>query len=97
MARLNGNQSILPSPERKLEKTLPLRIVSPLLFYGIEAHLRNLQEITADSVINEVLWKQMLSRITDEWRDFIIYVRLNLHNFALVPLDFKLLSIYFNV
>ena len=53
-----------------------MRVISPFLLYGAEAHLRRLQEMTTDSVVNEVLWKEMLGRITDEWRDFIIYVRL---------------------
>ena len=53
-----------------------MRIISPFLLYGAEAHLRKLQEITTDSIVDEVLWKEMLRQITDEWRDFIIYVRL---------------------
>ena len=76
MARLNRNQSIHPERHR----TLLMTIISPFLLYGAEAHLRKLQEITTDSLVNEVLWKDMLGRITDEWREFIIYVRL--YNFA---------------
>ena len=53
-----------------------MRVMSPFLLYGAEAHLRKLQEITTHSVVNEALWKEMLGRITDEWRDFIVYVRL---------------------
>ena len=53
-------------------------ILSPFLLYGAEAHLRRLQEMTTgtDSVVNEVLCEKMLDRMKDEWRDFIIYVRL---------------------
>jgi len=69
MARLNRNQSI--HPERK--RTLLMTVVSPLVLYGAEAHLRKLQEITTDSLVNDVLWKEMLGRITDEWREFTIY------------------------
>jgi hypothetical protein len=61
-------------PER--QRTLLMKVVSPFLLYGGEAHLRRLQEMTTDSVVNEVLWKEMLSQVTDEWRDFIVYVRL---------------------
>ena len=53
-----------------------MKVVSPLLLYGAEAHLKKLQEITTDSLVNEVVWKEMLDRITDEWREFTIYVRL---------------------
>ena len=57
-----------------------MTIVSPFLLHGAEVHLKKLQEITTDSLINEVLWKEMLGRITDEWREFTLYVRL--YNFA---------------
>jgi len=50
-----------------------MTVVSPLVLYGAEAHLRKLQEITTDSLVNDVLWKEMLGRITDEWREFTIY------------------------
>ena len=72
MARLNRNRSVHPERPR----TVLMTVISPFLLYGAEAHLRRLQEITTDSVVNEVLWKEMLGRITDEWRDLIIYVRL---------------------
>ena len=53
-----------------------MTIISPFLLHGAEPHLKKLQEITTDSLVNEVLWKEMLGRITDEWRDFILYVGL---------------------
>ena len=52
-----------------------MTVISPFLLYGAEAHLRKLQEITNDSLVNVVLWKEMLGRITDEWSEFTIYVR----------------------
>jgi hypothetical protein len=57
-----------------------MTVISPLLLYGAEVHFSKLQEITTDSLVNEVLWKEMLGRIMDEWREFTIYVRL--YNFA---------------
>jgi len=50
-----------------------MKVISPLLLYGAEAHLRKLQEITTDFLVNKVLWKEMLGRITDEWKEFTIY------------------------
>ena len=64
-----------------------MKVVSPFLLYGGEAHLRRLQDMTTDSVVNEVLWKEMLGQVTDEWRDFIIYVRFY-HDFAYYPSTF---------
>ena len=57
-----------------------MKMLSPLLLHGAEVYFMKLQEITNDFLINEVLWKEMLGRISDEWRDFTIYVRL--YNFA---------------
>ena len=73
MARLNRNQSIHPTSER--QRTLFMTVVSPLVLYGAEAHLKRLQEISTDYLVNEILWKEMMGRITDEWREFTIYVR----------------------
>ena len=73
MARLNRNRSIHPERQR----TLLMTVVSPFVFYGAEAHLKKLQEITTDSLVNDTLWEEMLGRITDEWREFVIYVRLS--------------------
>ena len=53
-----------------------MTVISPFLLYGAEAHFRKLQEITNDSLVNIVLWKEMLGRITDE---FTIYVRLYIY------------------
>ena len=71
MARLSRNQSIHPARQR----TLLMKVISPFLLYGAESHLRKLHEITFDSLVNEVLWKEMLGGIMDEWREFTIYVR----------------------
>ena len=67
-----------------------MTVISPFVLYGAEAHLKKLQEITTDSLVNEVLWEEMLGSILDEWREFTIYVR-----FILVSFD--LLNIYLNV
>jgi hypothetical protein len=53
-----------------------MTFLSPFVLYGAEAHLKKLQEITIDSLVSEVLWEEMLGGITDEWREFTIYVRL---------------------
>ena len=89
MARLNRNQSIHPTSERR--RTLFMTVVSPLVLYGAEAHLKRLQEISTDYLVNEILWKEMMGRITDEWREFTIYVR-----FIYFILSFACRSIFIN-
>ena len=53
-----------------------MTVISPFLLYGAEAHLRKLQDISSDFLVNQALWKEMVGRVTDEWREFTIYVRL---------------------
>jgi hypothetical protein len=57
-----------------------MTVASPLVLYGAEAHLKKIQEITnaSDYLVNVVLWKEMLGRITNEWTEFTIYVCLYL-------------------
>ena len=74
MARLNRGQSVHPVTEKK--RTLLMTVISPLMLYGAEAHLNKLQDICSDFIFNAVLWKEMVGRVTDEWREFTIYVRL---------------------
>ena len=74
LARLNRSQSIYPANES--QRTLLMTVISPFLLYGAEAHLRKLQDISSDFLVNQALWKEMVGRVTDEWREFTIYVRL---------------------
>ena len=72
MARLNKNQLI----HSERQSTFLMTVISPFVLYGAEPHLKRLQEMTADYLVNENLWKEKLGRITDEWREFILYVSL---------------------
>jgi hypothetical protein len=55
-----------------------MTVASPLVLYGAEAHLKKLQEISIDYIVNKVLWREMMGQITNEWTEFTIYVRLYL-------------------
>ena len=72
MARLNRNQSIHPERQR----TLLMTVISPFLLYGAEVYLGKLREITIDSLLNSALWKNVLSELIDDWKEFTLYVRL---------------------
>ena len=85
IARLNRNQSIHPPSAR--QRTLLMTLISPFVLYGAEAHLKKLQEISTDFLVNDILWKDMMDQITDEWREFTMFVRFFYYflSFALPP------------
>ena len=53
-----------------------MTVISPFVLYGAEAYLKRLQETMTDSLVNQVIWKEKLGWITNEWGEFTIYVRL---------------------
>ncbi|KIM46860.1 hypothetical protein M413DRAFT_264641 [Hebeloma cylindrosporum] len=68
-ARLNVNQSI--HPERK--KTFIIKIVSPLLLFGPESHIRKLTEMSVDSLVRRHDWDKLLADLTNDWKEFALY------------------------
>ncbi|KAF8884903.1 hypothetical protein CPB84DRAFT_1850531 [Gymnopilus junonius] len=68
-ARLNAEQSI--HPERP--KTILMKLLSPLLLYGPEVHLRKLKEISVDLLVKGHRWTSFLQEVTDEWKEFTLY------------------------
>ena len=81
MARLNKSQ--LLHSER--HSTLMMKVISPFVLYGAETHVKRLQEMAADYLVNTNVWKEKLGRLTDEWREFILYV--SLYSKVYLPLD----------
>jgi len=79
-ARLDSCQSIYtPEPEKD---SFLMKILSPLMIYGPESHLRRLEETTVDYMISKRTWKIFSERIFGEWRETILYVSLFLFTFV---------------
>jgi hypothetical protein len=71
-ARLSKDQSVYD--ERPSERSRLIRFLSPLLFFGPEVHLRELKELWTDGIILEIAWKKFMTKLQDEWIDFILWV-----------------------
>ena len=65
-----------------------MRVMSPFLLYGPEVYMRKLSEITVDSLVNKPVWKNLLEKLTADWKEFTLYVRLLL--FALRVIDISI-------
>lgn len=71
-ARLNRNWTIYETSSRRSGLITTL---SPLLFFAPDVHLDKLENVFVDKTINKVHWKTFISKLQDEWREFILYVR----------------------
>jgi hypothetical protein len=71
-ARLDSCQSIYtPEPERD---SILMKVLSPLMIYGPEIHLRRLEKITIDYMVNKGrTWKVFSEKIFEEWKESILY------------------------
>ena len=73
-ARLVGNQTVYDKP--KHERTLLVTLLSPLLFFAPEVHLRDVERLWTDDVIIETIWKSFMTKLLGEWEDVILWVML---------------------
>ncbi|EIN13393.1 hypothetical protein PUNSTDRAFT_129080 [Punctularia strigosozonata HHB-11173 SS5] len=69
-ARLSSWESIYEDAEGA--PTLLITILSPLLFFAPDIHMRNLKRIWVDSIIVESAWKQFVDNIEREWEKYLI-------------------------
>ena len=69
-ARLDADQSIHPERDR----TFLMKILSPVLLYGPDIHLRQLEAASVDSLVAIRRWTALLEQLTNEWKEFTLYV-----------------------
>lgn len=70
-ARLNRGQAIY---DVKTKKSLLITILSPALFFAPDVHLKKLESVFLDDMVNQVPWKAFIQQLQEEWREFIVYV-----------------------
>ncbi|KAI9459419.1 hypothetical protein BJY52DRAFT_1223044 [Lactarius psammicola] len=58
------------------ERTRLVRILSPILFFFPDVHLRELEKVWADKISVEVLWKEFTQKLVSEWTEFVLYWRI---------------------
>jgi hypothetical protein len=51
-----------------------VRILSPILFFFPDVHLRELEKLWTDKIIVEALWREFMQKLVSEWTDFVLYV-----------------------
>jgi hypothetical protein len=71
-ARVNRDQAIYEVNEDKGRSAL-ITIISPMLFFAPDVHLQALEKVWIDELINQVPWKSLTKKLTDEWSEFVLY------------------------
>ncbi|KAI0067089.1 hypothetical protein BV25DRAFT_1820257 [Artomyces pyxidatus] len=54
-------------------RSLLIALLSPLLFYAPEIHLKEIEKLWADQIIVAMAWKRFITRLQSEWQEFILY------------------------
>jgi hypothetical protein len=68
--RLNSYQSIYPPSKNSWS----MKVISPLMLFGPEGHLKRLKITTVDYMVTQRLWDSFTEKTFDEWRETILYV-----------------------
>ena len=84
-ARLNRDQSVYG--DRTNRRTWFIKSISILLFLAPDFHLKNLQKMWVDKIMHQSVWEGSLKKVTDEWREFILYVSYETQNCYILFLD----------
>ncbi|KAF8496545.1 hypothetical protein F5888DRAFT_1907347 [Russula emetica] len=72
-ARLLRNQTVYDEPKLSSESSRLIRFLSPLLFFAPEVHLREMKELWADEIVLEIVWKKFMTKLHDDWSDFVLW------------------------
>ena len=56
------------------KRTILIQILSPILFFFPDVHLRELEKLWTDEIIVEALWRDFMQKLVSEWTDFVLYV-----------------------
>jgi hypothetical protein len=55
-------------------RSLLLRILAPILFNAPSGHLRTLEEVFVDEILNLSSWGRVADTLSLEWQELILYV-----------------------
>jgi hypothetical protein len=55
-------------------RTILIRLLSPILFFFPDVHLRELEKLWTDEIIVETLWRDFMQKLVSEWTEFVLYV-----------------------
>ncbi|KAH9025120.1 hypothetical protein EDB85DRAFT_244049 [Lactarius pseudohatsudake] len=54
-------------------RTMLVRILSPILFFFPDIHLLELQKVWTDEIVVEALWREFMQKLVSEWAEFVLY------------------------
>jgi len=70
-ARLNRDDSVHGDWTNR--RTWFIKSISIFLFSAPDVHLKNLQKMWVDGIMHQAVWEESMKKVTDEWREFILY------------------------
>lgn len=70
-ARLDRDQTVYSDPARR--KTWLITLLSLVLFFAPEIHLRELGKLWVDGIIVESVWKLFISKLLNDWQEFTLF------------------------
>jgi hypothetical protein len=70
-ARLTREQAVYAVPRRR--RSLRIKLISPVLFFAPDSDLADLETAWIDEVINPMSWKALISDLSDEWKEAVLY------------------------
>jgi len=75
-ARLSRRQTVRPPnsfPGETRERTTLMKILSPVLFFAPEIHLKNIEDIWIDRMVLHEYWKAFVANLIREWEGLVLY------------------------
>ncbi|KAH9836352.1 uncharacterized protein C8Q71DRAFT_762021 [Rhodofomes roseus] len=70
VARLDRYESLFDDSRGK--RTALAALLSPVLFNAPEVHLRSLERIWIDQIINEIPWTQFIHKLQTDWQEAVL-------------------------
>ena len=89
-ARLNRDQSV--HGDRTNRPTWFIKSISIFLFLAPDYHLKSLQKMWVDKIMYQSAWEAFLKKLTDEWRESVLYVSHETQNYYILFLDLLVLQ-----
>lgn len=73
-ARLECDKSVYKNHAADIQRTWLITILSPVLFFAPDVHVRSIQKIWVDGIINKAIFGSFVEKLTTEWQEFILFV-----------------------
>ncbi|KAI0293045.1 hypothetical protein BC826DRAFT_1143101 [Russula brevipes] len=70
-SRQDRNKSIYAGDCHK--PTMLICLLSPVLFFAPDVHLRELKKVWADKLVIEEVWKKFMEQLVSEWVELVLY------------------------